>query len=419
MAIKSSLPTQRKTPGALGKRRERLPGDAFLFCPERSSVDQPDVGNGIKASHKMYTTQGGSEGMKGTRSSIQIERYENIDLLAREWDELADRVQAAPWLRPGWIAAWRRAFGKGTLEILAVRRDQQLAGVLPLQSRFGELSSTTNWHTPQFGLLAEDSAAAQELAHAVFACRSRRVNLGFLALEGAGLHECRTAATAAGYRQFVRTIQRSPYVPIESDWAEYKRRLSAKRLSEIRRRRRLLEAEGKLLLQIVDGSERLEEFLEEGFWLEAAAWKGAAGSAIISRPQTHQFYSEVARWGAERGVLRLAFLRLNSCPLAFDYCLEEGGVHYLVKTGYNPAYGKFGPGLIIRYEMLARAFSIGLRTYEFLGTDQPWKFEWADKVRELALLRTFSPSPSGFLEWAAFAYGRPLAKSILTAVNRL
>jgi len=394
------------------------PQDVSPSPSERPPVALRGLRSGIAPSHAEPTTQCVTDGTGGAPPAVEVERYEDVDPLAREWEELADRVQAVPWVRPGWVAAWWRAFGTGALEVLAVRRGRRLAAVLPLQSRFGELNSTTNWHTPQSGLLAEDSAAAQELTRALFARRSRRVNLGFLALEGDDLRECRAAAAAAGYRQAVRTILHPPYLPIEGDWAEYKRRLSAKRLSEIRRRRRLLEAEGKLSLQIVDGSERLDEFLKEGFRVEAAAWKGAAGSAIISRPQTHQFYSEVARWGAARGMLRLAFLRLDGCPLAFDYSLEEFGVHYLIKTGYNPAYGKFGPGLILRYEMLARAFADGLGCYEFLGTDQEWKFEWADKVRELVLLRTFSPSPSGLLEWAAFAYGRPLAKSILTAVKR-
>ena len=40
--------------------------------------------------------------------------------LAEEWDGLADRVGAAPWTRPGWVAAWWRAFGSGRLQIVEV-----------------------------------------------------------------------------------------------------------------------------------------------------------------------------------------------------------------------------------------------------------------------------------------------------------
>jgi CelD/BcsL family acetyltransferase involved in cellulose biosynthesis len=42
----------------------------------------------------------------------EIERH------SERWDALADRAGAAPFLRPGWIAAWWRAFGRGRLEIL-------------------------------------------------------------------------------------------------------------------------------------------------------------------------------------------------------------------------------------------------------------------------------------------------------------
>jgi glucose/arabinose dehydrogenase len=43
------------------------------------------------------------------------------------------------------------------------------------------------------------------------------------------------------------------------------------------------------------------ELLAEGFRVEASGWKGAAGSAIIAHRNTHQFYREVASWGAEQG----------------------------------------------------------------------------------------------------------------------
>jgi CelD/BcsL family acetyltransferase involved in cellulose biosynthesis len=91
-------------------------------------------------------------------------------------------------------------------------------------------------------------------------------------------------------------------------------------------------------------------------------------------------------------------------------------MHSLLKTGFDAAYGRYAPGMIIRHEMLARAFSIGLRSYEFLGGDEPWKLEWTDTTRDLGLLQAFSQSPRGLIDWAANAYGRPLAKRALGRV---
>jgi hypothetical protein len=68
--------------------------------------------------------------------------------------------------------------------------------------------------------------------------------------------------------------------------------------------------------------------------------------------------------------------------------------------------------------MLARAFSLGLTTYEFLGSDAPWKLEWTDACRERKLVQAFEPSPLGITERAAFAYGRPLAKWAMGVFDR-
>ena len=46
---------------------------------------------------------------------------ENYEEIFDEWDALADRVAATPFMRPGWIAAWWRAFGSGKLEVLTAR----------------------------------------------------------------------------------------------------------------------------------------------------------------------------------------------------------------------------------------------------------------------------------------------------------
>jgi CelD/BcsL family acetyltransferase involved in cellulose biosynthesis len=340
---------------------------------------------------------------------LSIERHRDFDRLSQEWEDLADRVRTMPWVRPGWLSAWWRAFGKGSLEIFSVRRGKRLAGVLPLCRRFGAFRSLTNYHTPQFAVLAEDETVARTLLSAALAGCAHQVALGFLRPEEAALQE--DWSTANGHRVFQRTLLRSPYVPIECSWADYTRRLGGKFLGELRRRRRLLDTQGRLVFQVEDGRERLEELLAEGFRVEASGWKGTAGSAITARRETQQFYQDVARWAAPRGLLRLAFLRLDDRPLAFDYCLEDCGIHYLLKTGYDPTYGKLGTGMLLRYEMLARAFAQRFTSYEFLGADAPWKRRWADTRRERILLQVFASSLAGVLQWGAVRYGWSFARS--------
>lgn len=334
-----------------------------------------------------------------------VEFQDRIEPLAAEWERLARHTKASPFLWPGWIGAWWRAFGSGRLQILTVYEDGYLTGVLPLRRFRGALSSTTNPHTPLFGFLAANETAAEQLSYALFSQNPRRIDLSFLSPTDASVSLARAAANATGYRVFAESIQ-APCLAIEGDWDAYEKGLRGQFRRDTRRRLRRLEKEGRLALEVPDGTERLDELLEEGFRVEGSGWKGAHGTSIHSSPATRRFYTEVARWATERGWLRLAFLRLNGRALAFDYCLEYNKTHYMIKTGYDPAYQGFSPGRVIRYLMLARAFSEGIATYDFLGVPDAWKLEWASANQERLFLRMFAPTALGFAGRAVFVGGR-------------
>ena len=76
--------------------------------------------------------------------------------------------------------------------------------------------------------------------------------------------------------------------------------------------------------------------------------------------------------------------------------------------------------MLIRKEMIARAFSNGLASYEFLGAAEPWKLRWTDMLHERRLLQAFAPSVPGVIDSLrarAFAFGRPLAKRAFLALR--
>ena len=336
--------------------------------------------------------------------------------LLGEWERLAQHAGASPFLWPGWSGAWWRAFGEGQLQVFAVYDNGRLTGVVPLRRSNGVLRSLTNGDTPLFGFLALNETAVKALSHALFSQKPRRVDLSFLSSTDTNVLQVHATANAARYRVVTESLQAAPYVVIDKNWDAYERGLRRKFRSELRRRRRRLGEEGQLALEVHNGTERLDELLEEGFRVEGSGWKEAYGTSINSSPALKRFYTEVAYWAADCGWLRLAYLRLNGRTLAFDFCLESDKTHYLLKTGYDPAYGKFSPGMIMRHLMLARAFSEGLNTYDFLGVGHsPWKEEWTNTRQERLFLHIFAPTPLGFLDRTSFTasrWGLGLAKSI-------
>lgn len=334
----------------------------------------------------------------------------DLAALAPEWDELADRTRAMPFVRPGWFEAWWSAFGAGELELLTVRREGRLCGVLPLARKGGSVRSPANWESPDFAFLADGPEPRRELARELLAHAGRSASIQFLAAEGDDLRECRAAAAERRFRTVERTVERSPYLVLEGDFETYFRSRGKNLVDSVRRRRRRLAEEGTVEFEVDDGRERLEQLLREGYALEGSGWKQE--TAIDARDDARRFYDSLTAWAAARGILRLAFLRLAGRPVAFQLALEEHGVFYYYKAGYDPAYQRFSPGKLLIASLLERAFEQGLERVELLGADEPWKLEWMDAVHERRLFQAYAPSATGLAAWAAEAWGRPAARHL-------
>jgi CelD/BcsL family acetyltransferase involved in cellulose biosynthesis len=348
---------------------------------------------------------------------MDFDVLDNFERIAPEWDELASRVAAPPFLRPGWFDAWWRAFGHGRLQLLVARKDDRLVAVAPFRRGWATTAALANVHSPRFALLAEDAAAERALVEWLFEPKPLHTSLCYVEAEAPGTVAIERVARSRGRTLFAASIQRSPYLQIDGDWERFERGLSAKFVADLRRRRRAVEREGELSLDVGDGTVRLHELLDEAFRVEPSGWKAQRGTAIVSSPRTRRFYTELAEWAGAAGYLRLAFLRLDGRPLAFEYALEGGGAWYFLKGGVEPDAKRFAPGKLLAHAMIRRAFESGLHSFEFLGADELWKSDWRPDRRDLVLQHSFLRSPVGLGWSSAMAawrlVGLPLAKRTL------
>lgn len=351
-----------------------------------------------------------------------VEVHSGPEPIVREWDALADAAAAPPWLRPGWFAAWWDSYGTGRLEVVAARRAGALVAVAPLRRHRGGLASATNWHSPGFGLLAADPDARAALARALLDGRPRSLALHLLDSHSGDVEACVAAARAGGYSVLTRVEMRSPYVVVEGDLDDQLRARSrgARLRKELRRQRRRAEREtgDSPALRLERGQEDLARALQTLLRLEGSGWKDRRRSAIASRADTRAFYERVARWAAERGELRLAFLDIGSRPVAAELLLDDGRAIYDLKGGYDETFRRFGPGKLLAEALLRHAFAGAHASFELLGSDERFKLQWTDLVRERVLFRAFAPSLSGRVEDLVQRRGRPIAKRVLSARRR-
>ncbi len=311
--------------------------------------------------------------------------------LGLEWAVLADQNAAHPFSRPEWVRAWADTIGTEPV-IATIRRDGRLAAVYPLVTgtRMG-LRSAADWHVPHLDIVG-DPAAAVQLVNGVVG-QTRRITFDFAT--GTTADIARRGLVTAGYLVRERVRQSSPWIDLTPGWDAYRDALSSKKWREIRRRRRLLEAEGPVTYTQHDGTEDLDALLTAGFSVEGSGWKEASGTAVRSDPRVETFYRRVADWAAAQGMLQLHFLRLDGRAIAFDFAFVGGGAEWLLKTGFDPGLFSLSPGSLLRAEVLERAFAGGLERYEFLGTADAWKREWTDQTRDIAVIDGFAPGVRG------------------------
>jgi CelD/BcsL family acetyltransferase involved in cellulose biosynthesis len=334
--------------------------------------------------------------------------YESIDELRPEWDRLAARVGAPLFVRSGWFDAWVGAFEPRGFRLVAVRRDGRLAGVMPVILGRRALHSATNFHTPFYAPLAEDLDTLRDLICGALTLRHGGLDVNYVPRAGATAAVLRDLAGDRGLRSMEIEIGRQPYVDTSGCWNQYLATVPRKPRREVGRLRRRLEEQGALELSVEETS---AEALDEGLSIEGSGWKTDAGSAILSCPHTERFYRRVADWAREEGWLKLALLRLDGRMIAFDLCLQAGGAVCALKGGFDPEMRRFGPGTLLTYESLARAFAAeDIVSYEFLGTDEPYKLVWTQHRRPLARIQLFAPTPGGVARYVARRHLRPAAK---------
>lgn len=347
---------------------------------------------------------------------LRVELTARSGALDAAWGVLAERLAAPAFLHPGWAEAWEASFAPGRLRVLSAWDGDSLAGLLPLLSRGGVYRSPTNWHTPLFGPLAGDGAVRRALLRGLLKAGRTRADISFVDRDDATVADFQDVAASLGRPVVVRTIQRSPYVEVAGrSWGAFEGSLRPKVRKEARRLHRRLEDRGDLTVEFLKGVRNLDAVLQEGFRLEGSGWKDAQGSAILSDGSTRRFYGDVARWANARGELLLAFLRLDGRAIAFDLCLEAAGRTYVLKGGFDPAFRRFGPGMVLTYESLRRVFdSGGAQSYELLGDADPYKLSWTEKVRDLVRLQAFGRTIPGLASRLAWTHGRSAVRRIMT-----
>ncbi|PTM42167.1 GNAT family N-acetyltransferase [Bosea sp. 124] len=186
----------------------------------------------------------------------------------------------------------------------------------------------------------------------------RTLALPLLALEGpsfAALTEaCRvTGSRLSTYERWQRPVMR----PEPGDDAErYLRRALGQSYKKRMQQFRAIGRHGEMSFRRLRGSAARDAF--SGFLaLEAAGWKGQAGTAIARLPQASAYFDTLVALFADADALQIDMLLLDGHPLAMGLLVESAGTRHFLKIAYDESQARHSPGRALTIAMLQADFA--------------------------------------------------------------
>jgi CelD/BcsL family acetyltransferase involved in cellulose biosynthesis len=337
-----------------------------------------------------------------------ISNTDDFEALAPEWDDLVRAMpRPSPFLLHGWLTEWYRHYaGRAELNVHVARRDGRLVGALPLVQRRRAGLRVATFIGGSESALRDILLAAGEDGQTCEALARRLAESCYDVVDLHGLPAGSRIAAALGPRLEVIQRVEAPVLDIAKGWdAVYRAKTSSKKRSLHRRRRRQLAELGTLEVSVARSLDELQPALEEAFELHARRWEGRPDGSGFVTATGRRFHRATLRRLAAIDVPRIVTLRLAGRAIAFHYFFALEGCMYVHRLAFDPALSRFSPGVVNTLDAIEAAAHEGVQRVEFLGGDERYKLELADRFEPLCHGFGVTSSARGRAYAAAHVHG--------------
>ncbi|MSW51069.1 MAG: GNAT family N-acetyltransferase, partial [Actinobacteria bacterium] len=353
-AARAPGPRARRPARARRADRDRHRGDVPARDLQPAALDAPGDRARAAGDRAAHARRGARDDRRALVSAPTTERLRLADLGAadlRAWSALAERAGEdnafglPEYLRP---AALHLA-GGDAVDLLVVRDGDRWLACVPLVGRvkFSDLlvPCARTWNHPYAFLWTPlvDRDATDVVAVALAGAPALWRGRGSVVLEAIADGPLAAALRALGPGTLVHGVQQRAAVVRRPQDDYVSGHLDGRARREHARTRRILARElgGAPAFVETDDDEALDRFLV----LEAAGWKGAAGSAMASDPSHEAFLRAVWRGFRARGAAHLLELRHGPRVAASVLCVRAGDTIYSLKTAHDETLRRGAPGV--------------------------------------------------------------------------
>lgn len=374
----------------------------------------------------------------GPGAGLRLERLVRAaDLPALEgpWrDLLADSAADCLFLSWEWQYTWWRHFGAGrTLAIYTARTGDRLDLIAPLVARERqplrgrpfltfEPLGTGSVGSDYLDVIARRGCERELLDALARRLAADRLLLAFprVHADGAAAGELAERLQPEGWTVQSRPASICPYITLAAHtWESYLDSLGKEHRANVRRRLRKLRDGFDVRLERAETDGARRQALGALVDLHTRRWNTRGGSTAFHLPALVRFHEDFSRIALERGWLRLYVLRLDGEPVAALYGFRYGATFLFYQSGFDPRFAPHGVGLALMGLVIREAIAEGAAEFDMLHGDEPYKFHWAGRQRELRQLELYPPTMRGRIACRLTGFARAARAAARTAAGRL
>jgi CelD/BcsL family acetyltransferase involved in cellulose biosynthesis len=303
------------------------------------------------------------------------------DLVAMrdEWFSLWRRCPyATPFQMPEWLIPWWRFFGKGAMRVVAVRDGGALVGLFPfcICDAPNRLLLMGEGISDYLDILVDPGRGGDAMPCMFDFLRQSRA-----AWEYAELRELRrespllTTALPQGFLGDTAPSSVCPVISLPPTVETFTAGLSKVQRRTVRRTMKNIEKIYRVSMATAREGE-VEEYLQDFFRLHESRWRALSLPGVLSDARIREFHRQAASGFLGREILRLYSLRFNGRVAASIYALRGNDRMYAYLGGFDPALKELSPGMVALYLVIEDSIRMGIREFDFLRGEEPYKYVW-------------------------------------------
>ncbi len=345
-----------------------------------------------------------------------------FDALAEEWVQL-ESASPDSGIFMSWDCQrlwWKHYGGQRRLQILIVRDEALLVGLLPLyieqqrclhflpgvrklrQVGIGgdtapdDMDAVLRAGYEQRAANALVEWIARMLGHAGWPGERREAACDVLELSDLPAGSPLVAALLEGLPQAGLRVDFHAAGPIVSgklprDHETYLQSLGKHRRRIIAQKRRRFESQAQARFGIVESAQELDSGFEDLARLHRMRWSGRTEHPAFSTPEFCNFHRQWMELLQAQGRLMLPALELDGRRIAMLYCMVYKNRLSFFQSGFDPACSHLSPGDVLISHAVELAIARGCEVFDMLKGDHDYKRRFFQDERRNLEIRAFRP----------------------------